>query len=351
MDLKQQHEIRAGRFTVYSLLVINTAAISILIILSLTGNLEMTVPHLIRHFLLCQGIVLFAYLLVAKYGHLSQTKYFCSIFYAMMYTNDVVDITVSHEVWLVAFFILTLSTLYLSKWYIVYTTALFTMVQLLHIAIVPANYMKGGINIQEVSIRLAAFIFSGFICVLTTEWGSSFITRTIHESKRANTDPLTGIFNYGYLMSRLTEKLKQHASLKEPAAFLMLDIDFFKKVNDTHGHQYGDFVLKEIAFLISQCIRENDIFARYGGEEFSVILDAGEEDGNRIAERIRTRIEGTEFISNGIRTHVTVSIGVTVMRKNDTAASVIERADKNLYSAKQRGRNMVCRDELHAEIS
>jgi diguanylate cyclase (GGDEF)-like protein len=351
MDIKQQHEIRAGKFTSYSLLIVNTLAISILITLSVSGHIKMTVTHLIEHFLVCQSIVLCAYFLASKLGHLPQTKYICTIFYVLMYTNDVVDISISHEVWLVAFFILTLSTLYLNKLYIIYTTLLFSIVQVIYMFIIPSKYMQGGINIQEACIRLAAFIFSGLICVITTEWGSSFITKTIEETKRADTDPLTGIFNHGCLMNKLIQRLQLSNDVNRPIVFLMIDIDFFKSVNDSHGHQYGDFVLKEMAFIISQCTREADMLARYGGEEFAVILDADEEMGYKIAERIRKTVENTQFVSYGIKSNITISIGLSLLQKEDSANTFIERADKNLYAAKHQGRNRVCRDSVQTEVA
>ena len=149
-------------------------------------------------------------------------------------------------------------------------------------------------------------------------------------------DGLTGVFNrkkFGELCSEGTKTL-----INENVGIMMLDIDFFKVVNDTYGHAAGDEVLKRITLLAKKCIRESDIIIRWGGEEF-VIFCLGCTDENRlhvIAEKIRKTIEADESMA----TKVTVSIGVSVYDGENYEASVA-MADKALYYAKMNGRNQV----------
>jgi diguanylate cyclase (GGDEF)-like protein len=125
----------------------------------------------------------------------------------------------------------------------------------------------------------------------------------------------------------------------------MLDIDHFKKVNDTHGHQAGDAVLAGVAGVIKWKLRETDMIARYGGEEFCVLATGTEQAGALLlAERLRKLVDGEAFKHDGLRLMVTVSIGVstwTALYKDDFE-ELIRRADAALYRAKEQGRNRVC---------
>ena len=130
-------------------------------------------------------------------------------------------------------------------------------------------------------------------------------------------------------------------------SLMMLDIDFFKRVNDEHGHHTGDRVLQEIAHLCSEAVRSVDIVGRLGGEEFAVFLpETGVDASMEAAERLRQRIESSTLLSDeGAAVHLTVSIGV-VTRKNHqvTLDQLLNLADHALYRAKQSGRNRVCRE-------
>jgi two-component system cell cycle response regulator len=164
----------------------------------------------------------------------------------------------------------------------------------------------------------------------------------------AITDALTGLFNRRYMESHLAMLMEQAASRGKPLTALVLDIDFFKSINDTHGHDAGDDVLREFALRIKRSIRGIDLACRYGGEEFVVIMP--ETDiavGTMVAERLRRRIAADPFaIQQGTRTvQVTISIGVAAMRgKEDSAAAIVKRADQALYKAKRDGRNRVVPD-------
>jgi two-component system cell cycle response regulator len=164
----------------------------------------------------------------------------------------------------------------------------------------------------------------------------------------AITDALTGLFNRRYMESHLATLIEQAISRGKPLTALVLDIDFFKSVNDTHGHDAGDDVLREFALRIKRSIRGIDLACRYGGEEFVVIMpETDMAVAAMVAERLRRRIATDPFaIQQGARTiPVTISIGVAAMRgKDDNAASVLKRADQALYRAKRDGRNRVVPD-------
>ena len=123
----------------------------------------------------------------------------------------------------------------------------------------------------------------------------------------------------------------------------MIDLDHFKNVNDTYGHQAGDDVLREMATRVKNCLREYDVFGRYGGEEFLVITPDTEFQGTMvIAERIRFELTKTPFISGTQKLSVTASFGVTCFHDSSEGVSTaLQRADEALYQAKDEGRNRV----------
>lgn len=162
--------------------------------------------------------------------------------------------------------------------------------------------------------------------------------------EKANRDALTGAYSKGALLEKGPEAIKRSEVLNEPLSVIVFDIDFFKKINDSHGHPCGDFVLKDLARVVStKLIRSNDFFARYGGEEFVLILSGTPDKvAAEIAERIRTTIQNHEFKFDGKIIPVTVSVGLTSKQPADSQWQFIfERADKALYTSKQTGRNKV----------
>ena len=160
--------------------------------------------------------------------------------------------------------------------------------------------------------------------------------------EKALYDGLTGIYNRAVFNDRIVKEIEKAKREKRPLSFLILDIDHFKKINDTYGHQTGDMVLKILAGQIKKVMRDFDFFARYGGEEFVIILpDTDIETAKKIAERIRKKIENTKFLYKKERIVVTISIGLTHLKENDTKKTLIERADQALYEAKNLGRNKV----------
>lgn len=158
-------------------------------------------------------------------------------------------------------------------------------------------------------------------------------------------DGLTGLYNHRFFQERLSNELERAERYGKKTALLLLDVDFFKKINDTYGHQAGDRILKGVANVINSCIRGIDFAARYGGEEFAAILvNIDSKNAYEIAERIRATIWNTNFeIGDNQTIQVTLSIGVSSFPADaDNQRLLISRADIALYEAKNNGRNRVC---------
>jgi diguanylate cyclase (GGDEF)-like protein len=159
----------------------------------------------------------------------------------------------------------------------------------------------------------------------------------------AITDELTGLFSKRHFWSSMEKKFSLFERYGEKLTILMLDIDDFKKVNDTHGHPAGDQVLKEVAQCILLSTRDGDLSCRYGGEEFTVILPATDSAaGSIVAERIRALIDTTVFRHEQIEMRLTVSIGLANCPENArTIRDMIVESDKALYEAKRTGKNRI----------
>ena len=164
----------------------------------------------------------------------------------------------------------------------------------------------------------------------------------------AITDALTGLFNRRYMENHLATLIEQAGARGKPLAVMMLDIDYFKSINDSHGHDAGDDVLRDFALRIKRSIRGIDLACRCGGEEFVIVMPETDVTvAAMVAERLRRRIAAEPFaISQGTKSiPVTLSIGIAALRgQNDNAASLIKRADQALYRAKRDGRNRVVPD-------
>jgi two-component system, cell cycle response regulator len=164
----------------------------------------------------------------------------------------------------------------------------------------------------------------------------------------AITDALTGLFNRRYMESHLATLIEQTKSRGKPLTALVLDIDYFKAINDSHGHDAGDDVLREFALRIRRSIRGIDLACRYGGEEFVIVMpETDMAVAAMVAERLRRRIAADPFaIQQGARgIPVTISIGIAAVRgRDDSAAALLKRADQALYRAKRDGRNRVVPD-------
>lgn len=162
--------------------------------------------------------------------------------------------------------------------------------------------------------------------------------------EKASKDGLTGIYNHALLIELFEKEYLKAKRASESLAFVMLDIDHFKLVNDTYGHTGGDIVLQELVKILNNSIRENDLVGRYGGEEFSIVLGKATcEDTLDICERIRKNVENHDFQIGELTIHVTISVGFYYKASEDTISSseMIKLADEALYKAKQGGRNQV----------
>ncbi|MCM8812985.1 MAG: diguanylate cyclase [Candidatus Omnitrophica bacterium] len=166
----------------------------------------------------------------------------------------------------------------------------------------------------------------------------------------ASVDRLTQLYNRNFLYKRMKEEMEFCNRQQLPLSVVIIDIDHFKAINDSYGHQEGDMVLKKVAQIINKNVRLTDVCARYGGEEFVVVLPGileKREDRFSIAERLRAAVESAEFfVLEQKRLTITISLGVAVrivpQDKNMDSDALIKKADECLYKAKRNGRNQVC---------
>ena len=158
------------------------------------------------------------------------------------------------------------------------------------------------------------------------------------------TDGLTGLSNYRFFQQTLGREIERASRFGRPMALLMLDLDLFKQVNDTYGHQVGDVVLLEVADRVRAEVREVDVVARYGGEEFVVVLpETDRDEAENIAQRIRDRVRGRSLHVQTPDLRVTVSIGIAVFPDHgDSPSTLLRAADAALYAAKNAGRDRWC---------
>ena len=191
-------------------------------------------------------------------------------------------------------------------------------------------------------------------------WILSLVAENILNREHANeglltfafTDYLTGLRTRGYFEQQLDLELKRCERRKSQLSLLMLDIDYFKSLNDRHGHHVGDQVLRDVAALLTKDMREVDTVARYGGEEFVIILpETTAFSAGKVAQRIRGSVDHAKFFAGSANAieHLTMSIGIAVYPHDARfKRDLIERADAALYDAKTRGRNQVT---FYADLS
>ncbi|MBI4211790.1 MAG: GGDEF domain-containing protein [Deltaproteobacteria bacterium] len=177
--------------------------------------------------------------------------------------------------------------------------------------------------------------------------------RMFHDEfyQMANFDAVTNVYNKRFFTERFKEEFSHARRTKTPLSLVMIDIDFFKKVNDTYGHLAGDFILGRVAQTMKSMIRGEDILARYGGEEFALILRGTHAEGAvQLAERIRLAIADKPMSFEDKAIIVTVSLGVATLaiEKSPTPADLIAKADAYLYESKKNGRNRVSAENTTA---
>lgn len=191
---------------------------------------------------------------------------------------------------------------------------------------------------------------TAFALFTTSSAGFSLVYAEVLERWRervslaVTTDPLTQLLSRAYALERLAALLDPKRTPREPVTVLMVDVDHFKRVNDTHGHAMGDEVLRGVASALTSAARREDACGRLGGEEFVLLLDGcGSETALDVSERVRAAVSALRFIAGGESFHVTVSIGVTTIAV-DAVVSVeqaLRAADRALYASKAAGRDCV----------
>jgi len=172
---------------------------------------------------------------------------------------------------------------------------------------------------------------------------------------QADTDSLTKLTNRRSFFVKAGESLELMRRHKEHFSVLMVDIDHFKTINDTYGHQAGDYILVEVAKILSKNVRTNDVLARIGGEEFTIALPYSNRLASIVmAERLRSAISAAKFIYADKRINVTISLGVASLDKDDADIGSVDEmlaiADKRLYTAKRKGRNRLCASDDDMEL-
>ncbi len=205
------------------------------------------------------------------------------------------------------------------------------------------TYLNDEEVLEETSLRSGDFVKVGGAIFKFLSGGN--IETLYHEEIYQLTivDGLTQINNKRYLMEFLEREMGRCHRYNRALSLIMIDVDHFKNVNDTHGHIAGDFVLREVAQRVKQRIRKEECFARYGGEEFAIVMpESGPDNARRFAEKLRKIVADHSFVFEGKEMAVTISLGVADMTAEMTEpAQFIKAADENLYEAKKAGRNQV----------
>lgn len=199
--------------------------------------------------------------------------------------------------------------------------------------------------------QVSRFLASLFTTILLALIGEFFRYRSQVElseisserQRQANTDPLTQLPNRRFLEAVYLPRLHGQEEQSFPVTCVVIDIDHFKQVNDNYGHDIGDNVLKHVAHLLTQNIRQTDVAVRTGGEEFLVIFPKAELSiGHKLSEKLRKTIEVSPFIMEGNTLDITCSFGVSTALTSDEINAAFKQADDKLYQAKRAGRNCVC---------
>ena len=196
--------------------------------------------------------------------------------------------------------------------------------------------------------RIAVLWLSALIPAIVCPFAMAYVgfqNLRVHRLHRqvhhfANSDDLTGLANRRCFHRDATHRISDAARSSRSTALILVDIDWFKQVNDTHGHEAGDETLCHVANTLLRVAPEGSLVARLGGEEFTIMCEVDDDaELGRAAEALRKGIEATQFFYQGKTICVTISLGLSVLRSGDTLSTLLGRADKALYNAKSYGRN------------
>lgn len=196
-------------------------------------------------------------------------------------------------------------------------------------------------------LRDEAGAIVGAVETFSSELGVRAAREQLTELRRAaRTDELTGVGNRAHVQGRLRAVVAEYVERPGEAAVIMADVDHFKQVNDTYGHEVGDRVLRMVATTLRKNVRSSDTVGRWGGEEFVVILAGVHEPDalRKVAEKLRRLVAASRLDVGGAGVSATLSLGATLLRAGDTPTSVVARADQLMYDSKNAGRNRLTLD-------
>lgn len=219
----------------------------------------------------------------------------------------------------------------------------YTLWSLMHLGLIPAEEYVPWIllGVSGFEIILLSFALSHRIRVLREEREAAG-QRERRYREMAITDELTGLYNVRFFRAQIPLETQRAEKLSLPLSLALLDLDDFKKFNDTHGHPAGDAALRHVGQVILQCVRERDIACRYGGEEFVILFPATTiEEATEAADRIRLTYNQVRRSAGMPHYGATLSMGIAQMLPQETAEALIERADRALYQAKHSGKNRI----------
>jgi diguanylate cyclase (GGDEF)-like protein len=214
------------------------------------------------------------------------------------------------------------------------------------VAVRPEATISAAVRPYQHRVLFAALGSAGFLVLIGMLFGGP-IVRTLGDFRRvasqATTDSLTGLANRWTFDEELALEWRRAERVGDPLALILLDLDNFKAINDTHGHQGGDEALRKVGEVLTASVRQVDLAARYGGEEFAVIVPETDLDGALdLAERLRKALESKEIeLQNGARLSVTASFGAAVKGDLTSGEKLVAAADRELYEAKHSGKNRV----------
>ncbi len=216
----------------------------------------------------------------------------------------------------------------------------------LGIPVMSENKVTGVFAITSSEPDAIGSFHSYLLRTIADQAGMSITNAQLHNQVEmlAITDGLTGLYNHKHFQERMNDEFQRLQRMPQPLSMMLIDIDFFKKINDTYGHPAGDGVLRKLAQMLRKTLRGIDIIARYGGEEFATVIVGTDLSGAvKMAERLRTSVMNTPFpVDEGI-INITLSIGLATFPQDGGKKEVlISRADQALYYAKENGRNRVC---------